>query len=195
MSHIGIFGGTFDPIHNGHLITVEHVLKSRNLDKVIFIPSYVSPFKTDIKASLPEERLEMVRIAIEGNRKFECSDYEIVNKGVSYTIGTITEFKKLYDMIDLIIGFDNIISFDKWKDPEEIFKLVNVVVMKREVDSIAEDKNNFMGKAIYINTPVINISGTEIRKRVRNNLPIENLVPEKVNNYILTNKLYQPKIL
>lgn len=195
MSHIGIFGGTFDPVHNGHLITVQQVYEKRRLDKVILIPSYVSPFKTDIQTASSGNRIKMVELAIENLPAFECSDFEIRNKGISYTIKTLEHFKEEYDKIDLIIGFDNILSFHKWKNPDAIFDLADVIVMKREVDEYPKNRNEFMDKAIYINTPLVNISATDIRGKVANGLPIDNLVPEKVKDYILANKLYRPSTL
>ncbi len=193
MSHIGIFGGTFDPIHNGHLQTVEHVLKERGLDKIIFMPSFVSPLKTDVQSSYSEDRLQMVRLTVESNPKFECSDYEINSEGISYTVKTLREFRRSYDEIDLIIGYDNITVFDKWRDPDEIFNLANVVVMRRDIDNPPERTNKYMSMAVYVDTPMVNISATEIRRRVRAGLPIETLVPEQVKSYIQRNKLYCPK--
>ena len=195
MSHIGLFGGTFDPIHNGHLITVNYLYEKRNLDKLILMPSYISPLKMDVKSASSEDRFKMAKLAVQGFSNFEVSDFEIKNGGVSYTIDTLKELKKVYEEIDLIIGYDNLLIFDKWKNPEQIFELANVVVMKRSVDSPGSVMNEFCSKATIINTPIIDISSTEIRERVTGNLPIDKLVPQKVNDYIVKNKLYQPKIL
>jgi nicotinate-nucleotide adenylyltransferase len=171
------------------------VFEKRRLDKLIFIPSNISPFKTGITTSSPEDRINMVKLAIEGFPDFEVSDIEIKNKGVSFTIDTLREFKNNYDNIDLIIGYDNILAFDKWKAPGEIFEIANVVVMKRSVDVPGKPEDTHFERAVFINTPLINISATEIRKRVANNLPIEELVPQKVNDYIVKNKLYRTNIL
>ena len=191
MSHVGIFGGTFDPIHNGHLITVNYVFEKRGLDKLIFIPSHISPFKTDITTASPQDRMNMVELAIEGFPNFEVSGLEIRNRGISFTVDTIKELKRTYNNIDLIIGYDNIVAFDKWKEPDEIFNMANVVVMKRSIDSGKPAEGKYFDKAIFLNTPLINISATEIRKKIANNLPIDELVPQKVNDYIVKNKLYR----
>lgn len=188
---VGIFGGTFDPIHLGHLITTQYVLEQRKLDKIIFIPCYISPHKTNQNSSNPVHRLNMLRLAIEGIPYFELSDYEIRKGNISYTYDTILELKKTYHYIELIIGYDNLIVFDKWNKPDEILDLAKLVVMKRIIDKDAEIKNKYFEKAIILNTPTIEISSTDIRERVKNKLPIDFLVPKKVKEYIIQNKLYE----
>lgn len=191
MSRVGIFGGTFDPIHNGHLITAQSVKEIRNLDKIIFIPAYISPHKQHAKASSPEHRLNMLRMAIDDIPFFECSDFEIKQHTISYTIDTLKEYKKYYDEIDLIIGYDNIFQFHTWKDPDEIFKLANVVVLKRKSSHPIEYMDKYVESAHFVETRGIEISATDIRNRVHADLPIYYLVPEKVLEYINTNKLYK----
>lgn len=188
---IGIFGGTFDPIHIGHLITTQFVLEQRKLDKIIFIPCYISPHKTNYNSSNPVHRLNMLKLAIEGIPYFESSDFEIRKGNISYTYDTILELKKTYHYIELIIGYDNLIVFDKWYKPDEILDLAKLVVMKRVIDKDAEVKNKYFEKAIILNTPSIEISSSEIRERVKNNLSIDFMVPEKVKNYIIKNNLYR----
>lgn len=191
MSRVGIFGGTFDPIHNGHLITAQSVKEIRNLDKIIFIPAYISPHKQHAKASSPEHRLNMLRMAIDDIPFFECSDFEIKQHTISYTIDTLKEYKKYYDEIDLIIGYDNIFQFHTWKDPDEIFKLANVVVLKRKSSHPIEYMDKYVESAHFVETRGIEISATDIRNRVHADLPIYYLVPEKVLEYININKLYK----
>jgi nicotinate-nucleotide adenylyltransferase len=191
MSRVGIFGGTFDPIHNGHLITAQSVKEIRNLDKIIFIPAYISPHKQHAKASSPEHRLNMLRMAIDDIPFFECSDFEIKQHTISYTIDTLKEYKKYYEEIDLIIGYDNIFQFYTWKDPDEIFTLANVVVLKRKSSHPIEYVDKYVESAHFVETRGIEISATDIRNRVHADLPIYYLVPEKVLEYINTNKLYK----
>ena len=193
MKSIGIFGGTFDPVHFGHLIVAQSVLEMRNLDKIIFIPCYISPHKQDIESSSPEDRIELLKLAIGNNPKFEISDIEIKKKNVSYSIETVSELKKLYDNIDLIIGRDNLITFDKWHEPDKLLELCNIVVLKRRTDHIPGSKHKFFDLANYVDTPTIEISSSEIRVRVRNNLTISNLVPYKVKEYISIHQLYKKK--
>ncbi|MDP2362315.1 MAG: nicotinate-nucleotide adenylyltransferase [Ignavibacteria bacterium] len=191
MSKIGIFGGTFDPIHNGHLITAQSVIEFRNLEKIIFIPAYISPHKQHEKASSAQHRLNMLKIAINDIPFFECSDYEINQHTISYTIDTLREFKKFYDEIDLIIGYDNIFQFHTWKDPDEIFKLANVVVLKRKSSHPIDYVDKYVEAAHFVETRGIEISATDIRNRVHADLPIYYLIPEKVLEYINKNKLYK----
>jgi nicotinate-nucleotide adenylyltransferase len=133
----------------------------------------------------------MIQKAIEEIDGFEVSDYEINKGGISYTIDTLKEFKKKYSDIELIIGFDNLLKFDSWKDPENILELATLVVMKRKIDKIPPEKNIYYSRAIIVNTPLIEISATDIRHRVREGLLIDFLVPEKVKEYIYNFKLYR----
>lgn len=193
MSRVGIFGGTFDPIHNGHLITAQSVKEMRDLEKIIFIPAYISPHKQHTKASSAQHRLNMLKLALDEIPFFECSDFEIKQHTISYTIDTLREFKKYYDEIDLIIGYDNIFQFHTWKDPDEIFKLANVVVLKRKSSHPIDYVDKYVESAHFVETRGIEISATDIRNRVHSDLPIYYLVPEKVLEYINKNKLYRDK--
>jgi nicotinate-nucleotide adenylyltransferase len=191
MSKIGIFGGTFDPIHNGHLITAQSVIELRNLEKIIFIPAYISPHKQHEKASTAKHRLNMLKLAIDDIPFFECSDYEINQHTISYTIGTLREFKKRYDNIDLIIGYDNIFQFHTWNEPDEILRLANVVVLKRKSSHPLDFVDKYVEAATFVQTRGIEISATDIRNRVHDGLPIYYLVPERVLDYINKHKLYK----
>jgi len=191
MSRVGIFGGTFDPIHNGHLITAQSVREIRGLDKIIFIPSFISPHKKDLIPSSPKHRLDMIKLAIKDIEFFEYSDIEIKKAGISYSVDTLEELKKEYDELEFIIGYDNIFTFNTWKDPERIFELAKVVVLKRKSSKppLFEDKYYF--KALFVQTRGIEISATDIKQRVKKGLPIHYLVPEKVEEYIFKKKLYK----
>jgi nicotinate-nucleotide adenylyltransferase len=193
MSKVGIFGGTFDPIHLGHLITAQSVREIRNLDKIIFIPSYVSPHKVDVESTSPEDRLEMIKLSIAGIGFFDYSDFEIKREKISYTIETLKEMKKRYNYLEFIIGYDNIFQFHTWKDPDEIFKLAKIVVLKRKSSYPPPEKDKYYNAAEFVQTRGIEISATDIRERVKNGLPINYLVTEEVKNYIYKNKLYGGK--
>jgi len=190
MSKVGIFGGTFDPIHLGHLITAQSVKEIRNLDKIIFIPTYISPHKTDAKPSSPEDRLKMIKIAVDGIPFFDCSDIEVNKGGISYTVDTLRELKKYYDKIELIIGYDNIFTFHTWREPDEIFKLADVIVLKRKSSHPPQFEDKYFRQAIFVQTRGIEISATDIRERVKIGMPINFLVPPKVMEYIYNHKLY-----
>ncbi len=187
---IGIYGGTFDPIHLGHLITAQYVYEIRKLSKVLFIPCNVSPLKIGMERTPNEDRFNMVKLAIEDIPYFLISDYEIKNPGVSYTINTLTYLKHQYDNFELIIGYDNLLQFEEWKDGDEIVKLAKLVVLGRDTHEY-EKENRFFKFAEFVKTPRIDISSSEIRGRVKNNLPIDFLVPSKIKNYIFKKGLYR----
>lgn len=191
MTNVGIFGGTFDPIHNGHLITAQSVKELRHLQKIIFIPAFISPHKQHAKASSAQHRLNMLQLAIGDIPFFECSDFEIKQHTISYTIDTLREFKKYFDKIDLIIGYDNIFQFHTWKEPDEILKLANIVVLKRKSSHPIDYVDKYVESANFVETRGIEISATDIRNRVHAGLPIYYLVPEKVLEYINKNNLYK----
>lgn len=187
---VGVFGGTFDPIHNGHLITAQAIREIRNLDKIIFIPSYIAPHKLNVNSTSAEHRLNMLKLAIEDNKYFTCSDFELVKEGVSYTIDTLKYLKKEYQDIELIIGYDNLLEYSSWKNPDEILELAKLVVLKRSWRD-KEEKDKYFYLAEIINTPLIEISATDIRERIKNNLPVNYLVPDKVIEYICRLNLYK----
>jgi nicotinate-nucleotide adenylyltransferase len=191
MSKVGIFGGTFDPIHHGHLITAQSVKEMHDLDKIIFMPAYISPHKQKVKTSSAQDRLNMLKLALDDIPFFEFSDYEIKQHEISYTVDTLRKFKNVYDEIDLIIGYDNIFSFHTWKEPDEIFKLANVVVLKRKSSHPINFVDKYVEAATFVQTRGIEISATDIRNRVQLNLPIHYLVPKEVEDYIYEHKLYK----
>ena len=190
MSKVGIFGGTFDPIHLGHLITAQSVKEIRDLEKIIFIPAYISPHKTDAKPSSPEDRLNMIEFAVENIPFFDYSDIEIKKGGISYTVDTLRELKKKYDKLELIIGYDNIFTFHTWKEPDEILKLADLIVLKRKSSHPPQFEDKYYHQAMFVQTRGIEISATDIRERVKNEMPINFLVPPAVMEYIYKYKLY-----
>jgi nicotinate-nucleotide adenylyltransferase len=191
MSKVGIFGGTFDPIHHGHLITAQSVREIRDLDKIIFIPSFISPHKADVNSVSPENRMKMLKLAVERIDFFEVSDYEIKKEGVSYTIDTLNEFKKKYDELEFIIGYDNIFKFHTWKNPDEIMKIAKILVLKRISSLPPPHEDKYVKSAIFVETRGIEISATDIREKVKQGMPIHYLVPEKVKEYIYSFNLYK----
>jgi nicotinate-nucleotide adenylyltransferase len=190
MSKVGIFGGTFDPIHLGHLITAQSVREIRNLEKIIFIPAFISPHKSDVKTTSAEDRSNMIKLAIDGIPFFDYSDIEIKKGGVSYTIDTLKELKKIYNEVEIIIGYDNIFSFHTWKEPDEIMKLAKIVVLKRKSSHPPQFEDKYYHQAVFVQTRGIEISATDIRERVKNKMPINFLVPPAVMEYIYKHKLY-----
>jgi nicotinate-nucleotide adenylyltransferase len=190
MEKIAILGGSFNPIHIGHLILANTVCEEFNLDKIIFVPCYIQPLKSNKDFASAEDRLVMIKLAIQNNPKFELSDIEIKRKGKSYTVDTLKYFKQKYDDLYFVIGADNIKDFHRWKEPYTILKLAKLIVTNR---GGIEQKipKRLRGKKIFVcKIPDIEISSTLIRNNIRSNKSIKYLVPEKVEKYIIKNKLY-----
>jgi nicotinate-nucleotide adenylyltransferase len=190
----GIFGGTFNPPHYGHLIVAEFIREEVGLDKIIFIPCSIPPHKQNneylSQIASPEHRFEMVKLAITGNKFFEVSDIEINRGGVSYTIDTVNYFVSNFpeEKFYLLIGADQFAEFHTWRKPDEIVQKVNLIVFNRP--GFVIPKTEFSRFATFITIPNIEISASTIRKRIRHGKSIKYLVPPAVEEYILANKLY-----
>jgi nicotinate-nucleotide adenylyltransferase len=190
---LGIFGGSFNPPHVGHLIVIESVRDILQFDKVLFIPSAQTPNKQDSLLAPPAVRLEMAHIAVKGSRYFEASDIELQRRGISYTIDTVNELASRYTRfeISLIIGADNLAEFETWKSPDEILAKTELIVMNRPGFDPRSVKNKYSRSAKFVNVPQIGISGTDIRRRIKLGHSIHYLVPQSVENYILQQGLYK----
>ena len=199
MKKIGILGGTLDPIHNGHMSMAECAKNQLNLDKVIIMPTPNPPHKNAKNISDANIRLWMVKIAIENIDYLEYSDFEMKREGIIYTSETLELFIKENPESEIyfIMGADSLLSIETWHKPEKIFKQCNVVVVDRDnsdekiTKQISYLEQKYEARIIYLNMPMVDISSTNIKERIRNNAPITNLVPKKVEEYILQNKLYK----
>ncbi|MFQ5706251.1 MAG: nicotinate-nucleotide adenylyltransferase [bacterium] len=191
---IGLYGGTFDPIHNAHLIIAEYVKEELDLQKVIFVPSAFPPHKQIYVDA--QFRFEMVKLATSDNLGFTISDVEMNRQGVTYSVDTIAFFKDQLKVprehLFWIIGSDNLFSFHRWKSPEKILQLCTLVVFPRSRDNLANLPEQIDEKEIiYLqDAPFIEISSTTVRQFVQNRRSIKYLVPPAVEAYILSNKLY-----
>jgi nicotinate-nucleotide adenylyltransferase len=198
---IGISGGTFDPIHYGHLIIAQEAGEILGLERVIFIPSGNPPHKTSQKVTSAYHRYKMVKKAIENNPFFDISDIEIKKEGYSYTVDTLQELIRIhgnYTKFYFITGADVVRELDHWKDFEKIFKMCEFVAALRQgydkealIDRIDYLKKHYNAKIHMVNTPLIGISSTIIRNMIGKNKSIKYLVPEKVEKYIIENNLYK----
>jgi nicotinate-nucleotide adenylyltransferase len=189
VTRIGILGGTFDPIHNGHLYLARKVLAKLRLDKVLFIPTYLPPHKTDIEISPAKHRYNMVKLAIKNNKKLGISDIEIRRKGRSYSVHTLRQLRKKYGEgaeIFFITGSDSLKELEKWKDLEEILGLCKFVVVERPGFFIKRACRKF----IILRINAKNISSTDIRTKVKTGLSVNRLVPSTVAMYIEKHSLY-----
>lgn len=190
---IGILGGTFDPIHLGHLVLAEQVKEKLQLDQVIFIPTAKPPHKTKRRLSPAKDRFHMTRLGLEGNPKFLVSDLELKRGGLSYTIDTLRQLEKLYPDREMyfLTGSDILDEIHTWKDPEQIYKRVKVVIAIRPGFDRFDPENQFAQKSIIVPITGIDISSSKIRAMVAKGESIRYLVPTKVEEYISKKKLYQ----
>jgi nicotinate-nucleotide adenylyltransferase len=202
---IGIMGGTFNPIHNGHLVAAAEALNQFDLEKVIFIPSGNPPHKNYHEEEIAEHRYLMTVIATSSNSSFFVSRIEIDRKGKSYTIDTLKELKKIYGKdteFFFITGADAILEILTWKKTEEIIDLCymiaatrpgyNLLKLEELKNNLAQrTKNNLDNKILVMEVPALAISSTDIRERVKSGRTIDYLVPEGVSNYILKHGLYR----
>ncbi len=192
---IGIMGGTFNPIHNGHLAIASYAAEELGLDKVLFMTGAVPPHKNNEIADV-SVRHEMVCRAIEKYKKFYPCAYEIEKGGVSYTVETLRYLKKEYpdDGLYFIMGADSLNDFGKWYKPEEIVKYCTLAVYPRTgVDtefSADRVRSEYGGEVKIINAPILEISSTEIRSRIKNGQDIDFFVPCEVSYIIKEDKLY-----
>ncbi|MEI6438122.1 MAG: nicotinate-nucleotide adenylyltransferase [Candidatus Omnitrophota bacterium] len=190
MKKIGLFGGTFDPVHLGHLLMARAAMEQMGLDKVIFIPSCVPPHKKAPTLFTASDRMKMVRLAIKGIAEFEVSDFEIKKGGKSYSVDTVRHFRELYaadDRMFFIVGGDAIKQLDTWKDVDVLKTLCSFVSVNRPGYPRGEEKLKY--HAVTMNG--IEMSSTEIRKRILAEKSIQFLVPDKVLNYIKKHHLYK----
>lgn len=197
---IGIFGGTFDPIHLGHLIVAESVRVQLGLGKIIFVPAGDPWLKSEREITNGERRYEMVQLAIESNPYFEISRMELDRPGPSYTVDTMYELKRTLGeeySLYFIAGPDALATFHRWKEPERLVRMCSIVAVKRPgVESIdlsaMESRVPGVSRRIKeIDVPLIGISSTDIREKVKTGLSIRYLLPREVEDYISQHRLYK----
>jgi nicotinate-nucleotide adenylyltransferase len=195
----GVLGGTFDPVHIGHLRVAEAVTARLNLGEVIFMPAGQPWLKADNLISAAEHRLEMVRLAIGGKDNFRLSTMEIERAGPTYTADTMAELGSQLgsdNELFFILGWDNLTQLPQWHQPSRLIELCRLVAVPRvdfpppDLASLEGAIPGLSGRVILLDEPRIDINASEIRRMVRQGLPINNLVPEPVERYIKENGLY-----
>ena len=191
---VGLFGGTFDPVHNGHIQAANSARRILKLDKVIMIPAG-DPYlkRTELVAS-PKKRYHMVSLAIQKIPFLEVSDIEIFRSGPSYTLDTVRELKRNGHEVIVLLGTDSIIEMDKWEDPDSLHSECEVVGLTRPGFQIDKSKpyqsrqRKYSLRTIEVNSPAI--SSTKVRNLIQNGQDVTELVPQGVNEYIQKEKLY-----
>ncbi len=191
---IGVFGGTFNPIHNGHLINAQVIKDNYSLDKVLFVPSKYPVHKNLDSNVSAEHRFEMIKLATQDNAGFNVTRIEIDRSEKSYTITTIKQLSDTHTNASfyLIIGSDAFNEIETWKDYIELTQLTSFIVMKRPG---TEQHNkriiNLVKHVEFADNPIIDISSSKIRENIRKGLSIKNLVPQSVEKYIKDKELYR----
>ncbi|WP_425446598.1 nicotinate-nucleotide adenylyltransferase [Dethiothermospora halolimnae] len=196
----GIMGGTFDPIHIGHLVIAEQVRDRFNLDKVIFIPSGNPPHKSRKKVTEARHRFQMTLLATISNPYFEVSSIEVDREGLTYTVDTIKKLKEEYNNeaeFYFITGADAILDLATWKSTDELLELCKFVAATRPgfklskmEKEIADLEKKYSKKIYTILVPALKVSSTDIRHRLNENKSVKYLLEEPVESYIIKNKLY-----
>jgi nicotinate-nucleotide adenylyltransferase len=199
---LGIFGGSFDPVHYGHLLLAESCREQCGLDAVWFVPAAVPPHKQSRKLSSDADRVEMLRLAIGGHDAFSVSTWEIDRGGVSYTVDTL---QKLHDEdpsreLFLLMGADSLADLPTWRKPERICSLAIPAVVRRNgspepdyaiLSKLMSPERSALARQHFVETPLIDLSSTEIRNRVAAGKSIRYRTPRAVEKYIETHGLYQ----
>ena len=192
---IGLFGGTFDPVHNGHLIIAEFLRDELNLDEIWFIPAKIHPLKNNKEITPASYRLKMLELAVANNNRFRVNDVELRREGVSYTIDTLNELLQQHRDISprfyLFIGMDNVNDLYRWKEPHQVLEKSQVVAFGRPGFKPDARAKEYLSKIKFIHVPLLEISSTFVRERIRNGRSVRYLIPDEVNEYIEQKNLYR----
>ncbi len=195
---IGVLGGTFDPLHNGHLLIARETMKQLGLDEIIFVPAGRPWLKENTPITPAEHRVAMVRLAIKGEPTFKLSTVEIERPGPSYTVDTIAAMKKRYtgDDICFIMGWDSLSQLPRWREPDRLITLCRLVAVARpgyprpDLAALEKAIPGLSRSVVLFDEPQVDIDATGIRERVARGEPVSDLVPGAVERYIKEHKLY-----
>ena len=190
MERIGLYGGSFDPIHLGHLLVAQAAREELKLDRIFFIPAAQSPFKPEAKPTPSLERLKMLRLALAGNTRVEVDDQEIKRGGISYTIDTARNYARRFPEAKLfyLIGADNVSLLPKWREANELASLVEFLIIPRPGELKTQIPAPFRGE--FLRGFPLGVSSSQIRARANAGLTIQHLVPAAVAEAIQNNRLY-----
>lgn len=191
---LAIFGGSFDPPHVGHLLAASDAFEQLSLDRIMLVPAATQPLKAGLAGATATQRLEMTRLLVEGDERFEVSSVEVDRGGLSFTVDTLMHFATRYPTAErfLLAGADVLGSFGQWREPERILELASLVLLERQSEDRAAVPVDLHGRALrQLSTRRIDVSSTEIRERVRAGQSIRGFVPEAVAAYIERGGLYR----
>ena len=195
----GIYGGSFDPIHVGHVALADNAVKECGLDKLIFMPAYISPFKQDSHVTPGHDRCGMIETVLSTNSAFCLSTYELGKTGPSYTIETLKHWRNLLDgELYFILGFDSAVQLDTWYHGKEILTNYHIITARRPDTDYTEGmriinsfRREYGADIIVMDMEPVDASSTDVRKRVKEGRPITGLVPPGVEDYIIEHQLYK----
>ena len=196
---LGVFGGTFNPVHNGHLALAEAALRAFGLDRVLFVPGHVTPFKQDRPSAPDADRLAMLRLALQNRPRMDISTVELDRGGVSYTVDTLETLRATHpgDELWLLLGLDSLLFFGHWYRARDILNLATVATLLRPGSSLPDgplagfdDAQSERLRAHVANGDCPDISSTEVRRRIAAGEPVFDLVPAPVADYIRAHRLY-----
>ncbi len=190
LKRLGILGGSFDPVHIGHLLVARAAREELRLERMFFVPAAQSPFKPDRQPTLAGERLRLLRLALAGDTDCEVDDQEIRRGGVSYTVETVRDYARRFPGADLfyLIGADNVEHLPKWRESAELARLARFAAVPRPGEPEVRFPTPFRGETLH-GFPFA-VSSSDIRKRVKAGASIEHLVPPAVAEAIRNNRLY-----
>lgn len=194
-----IYGGSFDPVHIGHIALADCAAAECGLDEIIFMPAYISPFKQDRKVTKGEDRLAMLETVLDFNPAFRVSDYELRKGGPSYTIETLRHFRSMVDgELHFVLGFDSVVQVDKWYEGEEILRDFPLITVRRNDTDDAEGferiegfRKEFGAEITVLDMEPVDASSTEIRDMIKGGGEISGLVLPRTEEYIIEHKLYR----
>ena len=199
---LGIFGGTFDPIHNGHLVIAEHVRVAMGLERVLFIPAGQPWFKVNRPVTEAQHRLEMVKLAVAPNPRFEVSDIEVRREGPTYTVDTLTELREtMGEGVEffVILGTDALNELHRWRAPGEVLDMATIVGVARpdadvvDREALESIRSGASEEIVLVDGPRVDISAVSVRQRMVDGLQVDGLIPQVVHSYIERHGLYGRK--
>jgi nicotinate-nucleotide adenylyltransferase len=191
---LGIFGGTFDPPHVGHLLAASDAIEHLKLDRLVFVPAAIQPLKATRETASAADRLAMVRLTVGADPRLETDAVELDRDGLSYTVDTLKDFARRFPSADrfFLVGADVLSTFAQWRDPQGVLELATLAVVTRSADSDVMEMNEELARRV---TPVptrrVDVSSTEIRDRVRSGRSIHGFVTDAVAEYISSHGLYR----